>query len=677
MNYRRTVYIVCFLLTGLSWSKTWAQVTEDEFPVNSNQRFDPRGRPIKKSDTADQKLQHRDPLEDSITISYHYFDLTRNYKLDSSISDFYLRYPVSNLYYDLGNYGNPVKPVIFSPYMKAGFDPGFHAYDAYKLTPENTKIYNTTRPYTELAYMIGSKSEQYIDVVHTQNRKNNVNIGFEYRLINAPGAFKNSNTSNNNIRVSLTYVSKNKRYALTLLNLSNSMKSSDNGGVQDDKSTNGLNFNDPFVVPVRLGNASSFSRNFFSTTINTGTVYKSNEFILRQNYDLGQSDSLVVADTITYRLFYPRIRFQYTIDYKKDDYTFKDVYPVDSLYRNYYNYIVGNKEFSYRDLWYKLTNDFSIISFPEKNNPNQFLKLGTGYEIISGGYYPYVKKYNNIYFAGEYRNRTRNKKWDAQLAGKLYGAGDYAGDYEASISLERLLNKNSGSMFAGFQNVNRSAAAVFNNSVSAFPVITDGSFNKQNISRIFANLNFSKLDLTLTGDYYIVGNYIYLDDFFKAHQQSALFNLLHVAADKKIKLARHWNWYIEVHMQQLAGDAPVNVPLFFTRNRFAFEGNFFKNLFLSTGIEVRYNSQFNPDNYSPFNGQFMYQDTFSTRNNRPDVNAFLNIRIKSFKGFLRVENLNAFNPGDQYRFTYYNYYAPHYPQRPFWFRFGFWWSFVN
>ena len=90
-----------------------------------------------------------------------------------------------------------------------------------------------------------------------------------------------------------------------------------------------------------------------------------------------------------------------------------------------------------------------------------------------------------------------------------------------------------------------------------------GLFNKQNISRGYANLSFSKLSLNLSGDYYFVANYIYLDDFFKAHQQPALFNLLHLSADKKIKLAKHWNWYLEVHLQQVAGDAPVNVPLLF------------------------------------------------------------------------------------------------------------------
>jgi hypothetical protein len=170
---------------------------------------------------------------------------------------------------------------------------------------------------------------------------------------------------------------------------------------------------------------------------------------------------------------------------------------------------------------------------------------------------------------------------------------------------------------------------------------------------------------------------MYFDDFFAAKQQSAIFNVLHAGAEKKIRLKRLWYWYIDAHIQQATANAPVNLPFLFTINRFAFEGNFFKNLFLSTGFEVRYYTGFNADNYSPFNGQFFLQSTFSTRGNRPDLNAYLNFRIKSFKGFIRVENLNTLNLDNNYKLTRNNFSGPHYPQKSFWFRAGIWWNFVN
>ncbi len=672
MHSRITANIVfVFLFVFASLSRAEAQVVPDT-DLRPPRTFDSRRI---TQDTTQKQLEHRDPYADSITISYHYFDSGRSYKMDTSINDFYSRFPVPYYYVDLGNFGNAARPLIFSPFMKAGFDAGFHSYDIYQFTTANTRFFNTTRPFTQLGYMLGSKSEQMINVLHTQNRKSNVNFAFEYRMINAPGAFKNQNTSHNNLRINLAMQSGNKRYGNEIIYISNKIRSSENGGIQNTDNLTGLSFNDPFGIPVRLGNTSSFSRNFLSTNINTGTLYDNSTVLLRQRFDFGQKDSLV-TDSVTIKLFYPRLRFQHTIRYTSSNYVFQDILPVDELYETYYNFLPPGQVY-FRDKWETLENRVDVISYPQKNNPAQFLKLGAGYEMIAGGYYPYLKKYNNVYLAAEYRNRTRNKKWDLAASGKLYSAGNYAGDYEAALSLERVLNNESGSLLLGFNNVNRSASAIFSPQVTSFPVFPDQNFKKQNITKAFASMSFPKISAALNGEYYIITNYIYFDDFYGAKQQSSLFNVLHVEGDKKLPLSRHINWYVEAHLQKATGNPPINLPLFITRNRLAFEGNFFKNLYLSTGLELEYYSPYDADNYSPFNGQFYVQDSISTAGNLPRINLYLNFRIKTFKGYLRLENINSVNPEDKFNFTRYNFSAPFYPQRPLWFRFGIWWNFVN
>ncbi len=112
--------------------------------------------------------------------------------MDTSINDFYKRFPVPPTYHYLGNPGNAATPIVFSPAIGAGFDPGFHAFDVYKWKPENVRFFNTTRPYTELGYVLGSQTQQLVDIIHTQNLKPYWNIVFQYRLINSPGFFKNS-----------------------------------------------------------------------------------------------------------------------------------------------------------------------------------------------------------------------------------------------------------------------------------------------------------------------------------------------------------------------------------------------------------------------------------------------------------------------------------------------------
>ena len=112
-------------------------------------------------------LKHRTGLEDSITINFRYLDSSRYQKFDSSINDFSKKFLIPANYLYLGNTGSATKSLLFSPLLKAGWDAGFHAFDIYRLRPEETRFFSTTRPYTELGYMLGAKQEQLVQVLHT------------------------------------------------------------------------------------------------------------------------------------------------------------------------------------------------------------------------------------------------------------------------------------------------------------------------------------------------------------------------------------------------------------------------------------------------------------------------------------------------------------------------------
>ncbi|RXK80581.1 putative porin [Filimonas effusa] len=692
MSYRSLFsFLCCLIITVVMGQTVNAQVLN---PTNmgtvgrdtANFTYDSQGRPMRKNKGADS-LQHRDPLEDSITISFRFFDSTRVRKLDSSLNDFTTRLPLPYYYQDIGNFGAASRSLIFKPLMKPGFDAGFHAFDIYQLKVEDTRFYQTTRPYTELGYLLGSKSEQFINVTHTQNRGPNLNFAFDIRLITSQGNFKNQGTNHSSSRFNLWRQSKNKRYTSYLIYISNSIEAAENGGLQHDSSIDTLakqTISDPILLDVRLGNSGTTRRS--SGMFGGGgerfiaySAYSNKTILYRHMYDLGQKDSLVTDSSIV-RLFYPRIRLQHTLTYNTSAYTYRDSRPEPANYLNYFNMLVTSDVIQYKDTWKDLTNEFAVISFPEKNNLNQFLKLGAGYQMLKGEFLYYNgdttfgDNFNNVYLTGEYRNRTRNQRWDLEANGKLYATGPYSGDYSALISLKGVLKQNKGALQIGFQNVNRSPSFVYENR-SAFPSLAASGFGKENITRLFANIDIAALQLKLYGNYYLVTNYTYFDSFLTAKQQSALFNVLHIGAEKRFKLSRFWNWYSEVHLQQKTGSAPVNMPLILTRNRLVFEGNFYKNLFVATGLELRYYLKYKADNYSPFTGQFFYQDQ-QTISNRPDMNLFLHFRIKSFKGFVRLENVNTLNT-DGFSFSKYNFAAPNYATRPLWTHIGIWWSFVN
>jgi hypothetical protein len=627
-------------------------------------------------------LQRRNKGDDSITISFRYLDSTRNYKLDSSVGDHARRFliPATNIY--LGNIGNASRSLLFSPNFSAGFDPGFHAFDVYEYKLEKVRFFNTTRPYSEINYHLGSRVEQIIELMHTQNLKPNWNASFQYRLINSPGYFKSQKTNHNNYLLTSWFQSVNKRYNNYVALVGNKMQSAENGGIQDTADfLNNPDFKDRFNIYTKLGGDDPFSSNFFTTRINTGNKYSEFTALIRQQYDLGKKDSIVTDSTVV-PLFYPRLRFEHTFQLDKYSYTFQDYLGDSVYYQTYYDTSLKKPidTFIVKDSWKILSNDFSIYQFPDAKNLQQFIKLGILLQNISGEFATGKKSFVNTVGHAEYRNKTRNQQWDIEANGKLYFTGLNKGDYQAHISLQRLLGKNIGSFQVGFENTSRTPSFIFDSRSSFYFLKTAKDFKKENNTHLFASYFLPSFKFRLTGHYYLATNYTYIKNYFQLEQETTLFNLLQIAVEKTIKIGKKWNWHAEVYFQQAVGDAPVNVPVIYTRNRLAYEGNLgFKNLDIAMGLEMRYRTPYKADGYSPVQGQFYYQDSITIKNPLPDIAAYVHFRIRPFKAFVRVENLNTARKIDNggFGFTNNNLIAPNYAMPGLQFRLGVYWSFVN
>lgn len=620
-------------------------------------------------------FERRNDAKDSITVTFRYLDSTRRLTLDSSINDFdnYFSIPSGWLY--LGNNGSAARPIVFTPYRKPGWDPGFHAFDLYRYTLEGTKFYKTSRPFSTLSYQLASGKEQMLKAMHTQNSRPNLNLGFDYRLISAPGLFVTQNTNHNNYRLFGQYQGKRKRYAASVVLVGNTIRASENGGIQNDSFLLDPNRKDRFTIPVNLGGANEFRQNPFVTTVNTGNTYRDASFFLRQSYDIGQRDSVAVNDSTTEYLFYPRLRLQYSFQTNSSSYQFRDISADSAIYDKWYGVTLPSltDTFLLKERWRVSSHDFSIMQFPDAKNSAQFLLAGITYQQIKGNTKAGNESFNNLKLHGEYRNRTRNKKWDMLLSGEFYLAGITEGDYAVEATLDRYLNAKWGHISLFFSNSSRTPSFVFDQR-SVFNLGTHGGFSKENITSFGATV--SNPLITLFFRNHLLANYVYLINYYRAEQYNKPINVVQAGASKKVKLGKRWNWYIDATMQQTDAAAPVKVPLLFARNRIAFEGKFFKNLNLSTGLEARYFTPFKADGYSPVMGRFVPQDTLTIKN-LPDIAAFAHFRIRGFTGFIRVENLNTARFTDGFSFTNNNFAAPLYPTQGMIFRFGIQWWFVN
>ena len=646
---------------------------------SSAQNFGNALRPVGRSNANGQtpdSLQKRDQNADSITIFYKWYNNNDIRKLDSSINDFFIHFPLPYTTYNLGNLGTASKSYLLTTQQKGGFDAGFHAYDGYFYTLAATPFYQTTRPFTELGYLIGAKGEQLIEIKHTQNKTQQLNFSFDYRFSNAPGNLKNQNANLNNMRITAHFQSKRKRYESYWVMLNNKAASSENGGLIKPSLLDSLSLNNPYELETRLGVSGAAFRNPFNTSIATGSTYKNNTYLWRQTYDFGQKDS-IVKDTVVIHLFYPRLRLQNEIKIESNQFLFEDKAPNATSYLQYFNYVLPtSSSIKFLDNWNKFSNDFSLISYPQKNNANQFLQIGSGYSQFTGtstnvslgsGY--------DLYGFGAYKNKTKNQLWDLMASGKLYINGYHAGDYDAQFYLSRILNTKGTYLKISFLNSNRTPSTNYLG-WTQFPINALKGIQKENIVDMGGELGNLLNNFRFTFNYQLINNYNYFSSGFQPAVYTKPISYINSLLANKIKISKYWNWYNETTFQIVDAAAPIHIPFIISRQRVAFEGNFYKNLHLSTGLEFIFHSDFKVDNYMPLTGQFYFQNSYMLHN-RPTTNAFLHFMIKRFKSYIRLENLNTLIPTNTSLGNTYNFAAQNYPGTGTWLRVGIWWNFIN
>ncbi|MEO6405665.1 MAG: putative porin [Ferruginibacter sp.] len=639
----------------------------------------PNNDQVSKTQTGARKdslgFEHRNDAKDSISIYYRFLDSVRRYRIDSSINDFDKYFPLPSSWQALGNTGAAVFPLLFKPNLKPGWDAGFHAYDVYRFTVEETKYYKTNHPFSMLGYQLASGKEQMIKAMHTQNPRPNLNFGFDYRLISAPGFFVTQNTNHNNYRLYGNYQGKRKRYSSWLVFAGNTIRASENGGIAADSFLLDPDKKKRFSIPVNLGNAAAFEPNPFVTKINTGNTYRDVNLFIRQSYDIGKRDSVAINDSTTEYLFYPKLRLQHSFTYSTYKYTFRDITPDSLTYKKWYDITIDspNVIVSASDEWKIMTNDFSLVQFPDTKNIAQYVSAGIALQTLEATLATGIIKDYNSWVHGAYKNLTRNKLWDITLNGQLYFTGFNSGDYSVYAGLDRFLNNKWGDVKLFFTNVNRTPSFIFDKR-SSFSLGSNNNFKKENITSFGATSTNSLFQLGFVNT--LLTNYSYFYNYHQSEQYSKPINILQIFGSKKFSIRNKWNWYAEAVVQQTDAASPIRLPLVYTRNRFSFEGKYFKNLNISTGLEIRYFTPYKANNYSPFNGQFVPQDTVTIKNT-PDINAFLHFRIKGFTAYLRAENLNTASFKNGFGFINNNFAAPLYPTPGLMIRFGIQWWFVN
>ncbi len=637
-------------------------------------------------------LEKRDKFEDSITISYKFFKDPKVFKMDTSIDDFFNKIPFPASYRNLGNFGNAAQSLIWNPIVQSGFDAGFHAFDTYRLSLDDTKLFQTSKPFTEIDYVVGRNLEQYINILHTQNIKPNINVTAQYRLINSLGQFKNAQSNINNYRLAINYASKRKRYNGQFVFIGNKLQAAENGGIRSGIDyKNDETYLDRRNIPVRIGDSLFGGRNIFSTTLRVGNRYAEGQVLYRHSYDIGKKDS-IVTDSINYEVFYPKLRLQHTFSIQNNRYLFIDDDVDSAYYKDLYNIDVKRRTngggFYFRDRFQIIENDFSLYQFPDKRNTQQFIQAGINLQQVNAKFdsllnyansiYTSTNKFTNTHVYGRYRNITRNKKWDIDAYANVYVTGRNIGDYKWALKLKSLVSRKLGSFEIFAENANQTPAYIFSNN-SNFTRGVNDNYKKQNILHAYFAFDNAPLKLSAAAHLYTVTNYTYYSSFAQT-AQSNVFNVFQAIVDKKIRLSRRWHIYTQWALQQRIGNTDLELPLLFTRNRLAYEKRI-KKLTLNTGLELKYFTPYKAQLYSPVGGQFIWSTNSKSIENLPDIAAYVNFKIRGFSAYVRAENLNTArintSNGFNFNFTNNNQFNENYLSPGLHIRVGIFWEFLN
>lgn len=176
-------------------------------------------------------------FKDTATLNYHDVDVQQNYSLSSAMNGNIL---VSH-----------IESRVVNHRLKTIDDPFAWSLTPYVVTPQQQRYFNTTTPYSNIAYKKGFTSgheENDIDFLFTANVNRRLNLGIEMDYLNSVGHYQN--TAGKLYRGSLWGSYTGAHYSMHAAFGWSRLSSFDNGGLQDVSQLGGsLSAED---IPVRM-----------------------------------------------------------------------------------------------------------------------------------------------------------------------------------------------------------------------------------------------------------------------------------------------------------------------------------------------------------------------------------------------------------------------------------------
>ncbi len=566
-----------------------------------------------------------------------------------------------------GNVGHAHRRLYFSPDLSPGLKLNqYKLYGGYLFRHEELKFYRPKHVFTELFYVTGDDREQLFYAKHNQKLHENLHIGFQYKVINSPGAFTRLGARNSNLYFTGDYLSSNQRYQALASIIINHIRNHESGGLSDPEAFE----EDEQSSFVNLERAqSSFRdlsvnlRHFYQTGFYVSSDDDENEVrfvnLGRINHDFSYKRTafLFSDDNPQYPHYnFPRIDSLSTLDstavHQIENLLSWSNFPLTSgrgtfpfnfkLYIKHSSFTIEQPDFIPEGAD-TLDADNERIYYARKNHYNEWTQ---GIELQSD-------QRRLLSFGGQ-ANFTIGGYHDQDLhAGGFLNIGGTARDYNLVSKLTYALTE----------------APYFYNNYSVNNIRWENHFDKIQIINLSSRLTTPFI--TLEGNYYLLDRMVYLNEEALPVQNAVELGYFTLGAFSDLKLG--WlGLRNHVVVQQGSSDNFENFPTVVSyHSLYANFGLSDRALINQVGIDFYYNTGYYAMDWSPVARAFHLQNNHLMED-KFMVDVFWNAKVSNARLFLKYQNILGLLPDIRHHYD-----IPFYPIPQTAFKFGVSWMFFN
>ncbi len=549
----------------------------------------------------------------------------------------------------IGGYGQPIRPLLFTPSSRIGFDLGRHNWDIFKLSSEKVNYYRARVPYSELTYVSSGGVEDHFKVLLTQNFNKNFNMGANFNRSSSDGFFANQKTSLLGAALFAWFGSSNQRYQLFANMTTNDIRNQENGSL---------------VLDSIFDKGTNVPKNALQTKLSTAQNHQKDvSFFVKHFFDIGPTGTRSPSNLAT------KQRITHTFILRQSDFYFDkneaDTYKIFA--QNTLNSITTNDALKLNQTQNELNYAFTIKSKRLKNE----IKLNVG--VLQDFYHLSQADttrnfYNTTAKAALNYQFTHHLQLEAQA--EQIVLGNNVGDYHIGIQTAFQLQANRLMMSASL--VNQSPEFLYQNQQSNH-YSWQNNFSKTQINQYTIAFQSEKWHLHLGSNYYLMNHYLYFRENNLQQpvpfQQNSAIHLWQFFIRKQFNL---WRFSLDNYLvyQQSNELTSLNTPQFYEWHSLYYRDLFFKVLYLHTGIDLQYHNRFNNPSYNPALGQF-YVSQQAALNTIPLLSVWANATLKKANLFVKYEYLNQGYGNKGYYLT------NSYPMPDAMIRFGVLWRFYE